>query len=48
MKGGDTVDSVGAHDGEVCHAHLLLVSFFDQRHAGDFFSVTGVLFLQLF
>ena len=33
MQRSDAVDAVAAHDGEVGHAHALLVAFFNDRHA---------------
>ena len=44
---GHTVDGVGADDGQVGHAHQLLVTFLDDAHAGDAVDVAGVAAIDL-
>jgi len=47
VEGGDTVDGVGADDGEVSHSDFLWPSFLDQGHSLDLVTVTWVLLGQL-
>ena len=45
MQGGYSVDSVRADDGEIGHANLLIISFFDKGHTLDFLVITRILLL---
>lgn len=47
VEGGDTVDGVGADDGEESHSDFLWPSFLDQGHSLDLVSVPWVLLGQL-
>lgn len=42
VQGSDTVDGVGADDGEVRHSDLLWPSFFDQTHSHDLLVIARV------
>ena len=47
MEGSDSIDSVGAHDGHVCHSDFLLSAFLDKGHACYLLSVAWVSLLKL-
>ena len=46
MEGSDTVDGVGAHNGEVSHSNLLGPSFFNETHSSNFLMISWIFLLQ--
>lgn len=47
MKSGDTVNFVRADNGKIGHSNFLWISFFDQGHSSDLFSISWILVLEL-
>ena len=45
VQGGDSIDCMRADDGEIGHAYLLIISFFDKGHTLDFLVITRILLL---
>ena len=46
VEGSNTIDCMGADNGEVSHPYLLGPSFFDDTHSSDFAWVSWVFLLQ--